>query len=234
VKPKALSRFLAQEQVTRILEVGGGSTSSIHVPGAQYTVIDCDAAALDRNDYATEKLLGDAQAYDYGSRVFDAVVIWNVLEHMAKPEAAVTCAIKHLRAGGYMIIAGPVLNSVKALITRMTPYRMHVWFYRHVLNRPDAGTPGNAPYAVEHSSGADVERLQDQLREQGFEILSTTIYEGIQTKKLRKNRPLLYKAYDLFRRTAVLATRGAIKAEGDFILLCQKRADQRRLAGQDG
>jgi hypothetical protein len=122
-----------------------------------------------------------------------------------------------------MIIAGPMLNSVKALITRLTPHGMHVWFYRNVLNRPNAGTPGNAPYEVEHSSGADLEQLQEQLRRQGFEILSTTIYEGIQAKKLRKNRPLLYRAYSLFSGLVVLSTRGAVKAEGDFILLCQKQ-----------
>jgi hypothetical protein len=54
--------------------------------------------------------------------------------------------IRGLKPGGVLVLAGPSLLSPKGLVTKSTPYRLHVWFYRRFLHRPQAGTPGHNPY----------------------------------------------------------------------------------------
>lgn len=41
--------------------------------------------------------------------------------------------------GGQIVVAAPNPYSVKGFVTRYTPHWFHVWYYRHVLHRPQAG-----------------------------------------------------------------------------------------------
>jgi hypothetical protein len=51
-----------------------------------------------------------------------------------------------LRPGGIIIIRVPDRDSVKGLITRLTPHWFHIWYYRFVRGYKSAGQPGHAPY----------------------------------------------------------------------------------------
>ncbi|MEM7567984.1 MAG: methyltransferase domain-containing protein, partial [Pseudomonadota bacterium] len=117
-------RFLAflpslfeQGRPLEILEVGGGSVSHVAVPGARYTVLDADAASVSRNAYADQVLIGDIQACDLPAHRFDAIVFWNVLEHVGEPERAVASAVRALKPHGVLIVRGPMIRSLKALVT---------------------------------------------------------------------------------------------------------------------
>lgn len=114
-----------------VLEAGCGSTTRLRLPqGARVTGIDISSAQLRRNHHLTERILGDIQHYQFGDARFDLVICWNVLEHLSDPGRAFNALVGVLARGGILVIAVPVLWSVKGLVTRLTPFIVHVWFYR--------------------------------------------------------------------------------------------------------
>jgi SAM-dependent methyltransferase len=136
-----VDRLLADREAPRVLEAGCGSSSNVRFPSSRCLVgIDISQHQLDKNTLLDEKILGDIQAYEFPEESFDAVVCWNVLEHVEHPEVAVRNFCAALRPEGILIIACPHPRSFEGLVARLTPHRFHVWFYKWVLGVKDAGT----------------------------------------------------------------------------------------------
>jgi SAM-dependent methyltransferase len=198
--PPDFAAFMAAEvddraQPLRILEVGGGAVTRVTREDSHVTVLDLSRSAAVRNTPAAERLIGDAQDFDYGDRCFDVAVFWNVLEHVAAPEAAVERAARTLRRDGMIVVRGPEIRSLKALITRLTPHWVHILYYRWVLGISDAGTDGRAPCRTRHSSTADRHALTDQLRRLGFALRYELRYVGDQVLELRRFSRFAYRLY---------------------------------------
>lgn len=199
--PTAFTEYMKasvpDRRTVEILEIGGGARTHVPLANARYTVVDLCEAALKRNRYASDIIVGDAQSMDYGVRRFDVVVFWNTLEHMPDPGAALLKALPALRPNGLVVVRGPELRSLKGLVTRLTPHWFHVQFYRRVLGRADAGQPGSAPYAVEHSGDASPERIVDLLGGHRCRIEFEEHYVGDQLKLLRDYSKTAYGAYQI-------------------------------------
>ncbi|PDT13678.1 methyltransferase [Rhizobium sp. J15] len=180
----------------KILEVGGGSRTYVYVEGAEYTALDISKEQLDKNRYASEKILGDAQTVDYGGRVFDACVFWDVLEHVESPKSALSKAANTLSPGGVVVVKGPISTSIKGMVTTMTPRWVHIMFYRLVLKQPNAGKPGYAPFPVEHSVDASHSEIAATLRQLGMEVVFVGEYISTHVDALRKRMPPLYWLYE--------------------------------------
>ena len=136
-----VDRLLRGRVAPRILEAGCGSSSNVRFPeSARLVGIDISQQQLDRNTVLDEHILGDVQTYEFPEESFDAVVCWNVLEHVEHPEMAVQHFCTALRPGGILIIACPHPRSFEGLVARLTPHRFHVWFYKHILGVRDAGS----------------------------------------------------------------------------------------------
>jgi SAM-dependent methyltransferase len=207
----------------RVLEVGGGAVTRLPIADAHLTVLDNSADALARNPTAGEKLLGDAETTDLGRDRFDVAVFWNVLEHLSHPQAALARACEALKPGGLLIVRGPELTSLKAMVTRATPFRLHVLFYRRVLGIPNAGTDGRSPFPVAHSRGAGRPQIIEALLGRGFHIRYDTPFIGDQVVKLRRYSPLGYRAYAGAAKLVRAATRGRYGArETDYVLVAER------------
>ena len=142
-----VDRLLAGKEPLRVLEAGCGSVRNVRFPGsAQIVGIDISQRQLDQNKSVDEKILGDVQTHELPAESFDAVVCWNVLEHLEDPDAAVRRFSVALRPGGVLILACPHPHSFKGLGARLTPHWLHVWFYRHVLGVAGAGTDDPRPF----------------------------------------------------------------------------------------
>jgi len=98
-------------------------------PGAyQPTGIEVSQAALDHARQHGIQVIGDSLlTHDFGSRRFDAVTFWAVLEHLPDPAAFVRTAMQWLRPGGVVLALVPNLHS---LALRTLGAR-----YRYVLNQ---------------------------------------------------------------------------------------------------
>lgn len=124
-----------------VLEAGCGRYRHlVYPPGAVITGLDISAEQIANNEYAHEKLVGDVQTWST-DRQWDAVVCIFLLEHVDDPAAAVANLVGWTRPGGLLIIAVPNLHSLKGIVTRLTPFAFHHWFYRNVYRRPYAIFP---------------------------------------------------------------------------------------------
>lgn len=209
-----------------VLEAGGGSASHVPLPaGARVTTIDISPEQLARNTYAAETLLGDLQTFDFGTRRFDLVVVWDVLEHLQRPEAALDRLAAVLRPGGKLVVVGPLPSSLKGLVTRLTPHRLHVLFYRHVLGSKTAGEPGHAPFPTAHAAGAAPDRIADVLTQRGLTVDALTVFESIHVAALARRSPVAHMLYRGAERALSVLTFGRlIRAATDFCLVASRRS----------
>ncbi len=148
----ALRKEAATKPLLRILEAGCGqrwgvdlSDCHIHLTG-----VDVDAAALKiriaKHDDLDEAIVGDLFTIDLPPESFDVIHNAFVLEHVRDPERLLDNFLRWLRPGGLMSLKLPDRNSVKGFLTRITPYWIHVQYYRIYRKNPNAGKPGYMPY----------------------------------------------------------------------------------------
>jgi SAM-dependent methyltransferase len=180
----------------RMLEAGGGSSSWVPLPlGAEITTVDISQEQLDRNTYATEKLLGDLETFDYGTRRFDLVVCWDVLEHLQRPDSAIERLVSVLQPGGRLIVKGPLPLSLKGFVTRFSPHWVHVAHYRHILGLKTAGQPGYAPFKAYLEPASDPLVMAAAFQAKGFVVDAIEGYESDQVAAIAAKSRLLLAAY---------------------------------------
>ncbi|HEX8383846.1 MAG TPA: methyltransferase domain-containing protein [Sphingomonas sp.] len=208
-----------------VLEVGGGSRTKIDLPGTRFTSLDIDEHSLSRSTYADRQIVGDAQIYGFSGIPIDIAVFWNVLEHIENPGLALRNVASSVGPTGSIVVAGPLLRSLKGIVTRLTPHWVHVLFYRVVGGKKSAGTVGQGPFQVEHDKGCDIDELVGSLRTLGFGVVFRREYRGVSLNQLNEFSPILYRIYRLVSAALRRATSGKWgSAESDFILIARKGA----------
>ncbi|MFA4948437.1 MAG: class I SAM-dependent methyltransferase [Candidatus Krumholzibacteriia bacterium] len=159
-----------------VLEAGCGSLSHVRFPAdAQMVGIDISQEQLDRNRGLTNRIHGDIQSYDLPERSFDAIVCWDVLEHLEKPEAALERFNRAIRESGIIILSSPNPLSTKGIVTKLTPYRFHLWFYRNIRGWKEAGTQGNPPFPTHLKLSITPRAITKFARRNGLVILHKSI-----------------------------------------------------------
>jgi SAM-dependent methyltransferase len=162
------------------LDAGCGSISHLNVPeGSRLVGLDAEREALAAHaDTLDEVILADLDRPVALEPRFDLIVCWDVIEHLRHPRVAFETFIRGLKPGGALVLAGPSLLSPKGLLTKATPYRLHVWFYRRFLHRPQAGTPGHNPYPTFMSWEMAPPAIRRYLMERGLRLHYLTGYES--------------------------------------------------------
>ena len=113
-----------------MLEAGCGSASKIQFKAVVHAVgIDISAEELERNA-VQEEILGDIQDYSLPKEDFDVVVCWMVLEHLSRPQKAMSNLFRAVKPGGIVVLGFPNLASIKGVATKFTPFWFHTLFYR--------------------------------------------------------------------------------------------------------
>lgn len=102
-------------EYTKILEIGGGESglSAMLFPQAQITNLDCDPRYADspcNQQERVEFICGDATALPFHDSTFDAITMFDVLEHVPEHDLAVTEALRVLKSGGYLLVSTPNEN----------------------------------------------------------------------------------------------------------------------------
>ncbi|MEE9355577.1 MAG: class I SAM-dependent methyltransferase [Methylococcaceae bacterium] len=141
-----------KKDAMHILEAGCGRRWPFQLEGINYilTGVDMDKAALDirKNKLSDlhESIEGDLCSLDLGVDRFDVIYCSYVLEHIENADVVLNNFVKWLKPNGIIIINVPDPDSVHGFITRITPHWFHVFFYRFVEGKKNAGKPGYAPY----------------------------------------------------------------------------------------
>jgi len=204
----ALDRVIAGRDGLCVLEAGCGSTSRVRLPaGARLVGIDISANQLARNTVLHERVLGDVQSYRWPRAEFDMIVSWDVLEHLPRPLDAMDRLVAALRPGGIVVLALPNLYSIKGLVTRLTPYRVHEWFYRYVIGDKRAQHEFDQFPTYLRAAIAPF-RLARYARDNGLEIAYFNLYEGPVQCYLRKHNRLADRFFAAVGALSHAVTRG--------------------------
>jgi len=159
----------------RILEAGCGNKWPIDLHGVDYhlTGADLDAAALrlriDLQKDLHEMIQGDLCTMKLPVESFDVVYSAYVLEHIRDADVALDNMVGSLRSGGLLVIRVPDPDTARGLVTRNTPFWFHVRYHRWVMKRPNAGTPGYAPYPTHYHPVISKRGMQAYARSSGLE-----------------------------------------------------------------
>lgn len=200
-----LERTLIGRDRLEVLEAGCGSLSYVRIPGSpRITGIDISPKQLARNQLLSLRILGDLQTYPLEPEQADITVCWDVLEHLPEPEKAMENILKATKRGGLIVITVPNRNSIKGLMTRLTPHWFHVFVYRFVFRDWDAGKEDRAPFKTFLRPQVSASHLSRFARRHGLEPLLFTLY----TCPMAKAGPTRAPKVFFFYRVLV----GALKA----------------------
>jgi SAM-dependent methyltransferase len=218
-----LNALLPEHRPVRVLEAGGGSCTHIDFDRERYvTTLDISPEQLDRNAYADEKVLGDLESWSDPKR-YDLIVCWNVLEHLADPGRAMRNMMDALDDGGLLVVGCPNLYSIKGMVTRLTPHRFHVWYYREIRGGANAGKPGYAPFRTflrRESSFRSVVRMAET---GGFDLPLARCYPGPEAEALKRRSPFLHGMYRAAGMLAGAVTLGRFQAmASDWAVVMRK------------
>jgi len=173
-----------------VLEAGCGSLSHLVLDGARLTGIDLSEQQLARNDALAVKIRGDIESYPLPAAAFDLIISWDVLEHLPAPERALKNMASALRPGGLLVLAFPNRDSVKGLVTRLTPHGFHVWAYRRLWGVERAGEGDRAPFRTFLRPAIALPAMRRFAAAEGLEIVHQQAYESVMQIRLRKAHPL--------------------------------------------
>jgi SAM-dependent methyltransferase len=198
----------------QILEAGCGQSWELRLEGVHYflTGVDLDQAALEirkniLNDL-DEIIQGDLRSVDLGDRKYDVIYNSYVLEHIQDAGAVLRRFLGWLKPNGLIIIRIPDPQSVQGFVTRISPHWLHVFYYRHILGKAAAGTPGHAPYQTFYDPVVSRSGIHEFCRANGL-----TIRAEVGNAYWRPGRGVLKPAIVLFKRLVSYLSLGALTWE---------------------
>jgi SAM-dependent methyltransferase len=111
-KMRAIHTVAPEGPVSDILEVGGGRSglTALLYPGAWITNVDFDrqfATSPPNRQAGVRFVCGDATRLPFADGAFDAVTMFDVLEHIPEHAAAAAEALRVLRPGGWLLVSSP-------------------------------------------------------------------------------------------------------------------------------
>ena len=204
-----------------LLEAGCGSASNLRFDKkARVTGIDISRKQLERNALLDEKILGDVQRYEFPQDSFDAIICWDVLEHLPLPQLALRQFSRAVKPGGIVILKLPNVLSVKGLVTKFFPHWLHVLAYRYFYGEKDAGKEDTAPFKTFlrfSISARAIQRLcaRDDLQGIFYSSLDIGSVHWFQKKKAVRY------PYLMLKRTVQFLT-GGIIGDSDLVLVLKK------------
>ena len=114
-KMRAIHRIAPERAFQEILEVGGGRSglTALLYPQAKITNLDLNPAYAHAPCNLQEQVrfvCGDATDLTFEDYAFDAVTMFDLLEHVADHEKAIAEALRVLRPGGFLLVSTPNEN----------------------------------------------------------------------------------------------------------------------------
>jgi SAM-dependent methyltransferase len=211
---RVIDNYTGSGRNVRLLEAGCGSTSKVRLSSnVSVTGIDISPLQLARNESLSERILGDLQTYEFPDRCFDIIVCWDVLEHLEKPQLALESFFRAIKPGGLIILAYPNLYSLKGITTKITPHIFHIWYYRHLLHRPDAGTSDTAPFVTFLRLSATYPAIRRMAKAKRCQEILFGLRESLSMQYVRKN----FQAFNLAMKAASVSSRALTLGKLDLI-----------------
>jgi SAM-dependent methyltransferase len=204
--------FETHPPLARVLDAGAGEEMPLHIPaGAHLVALDISPKLLERNPNADEKILGDIQTYRFPDGTFDAAICWWVLEHVPRPEAAIERLAASLRTGGLLLVGVPYVWGFKALATKATPYRFHLWMARRI--DPEAGLNGKGPFPTFMRLGIAPRRLRRTADRHSLTVMWEQTHTMNPEERLPPPLPWIWRAAGRAVKTVTLGRYNPLLSE---------------------
>lgn len=220
----------------RILEAGCGARSRIVLPAdARVIALDVSRAQLCRHEGVGARVEADVTRLPLDAASVNGVVSWDVLEHVDDPARALAEYRRVLRPGGVIVLGLPHVLSLKGVITRATPWWVHVWVYRRVLGDATAGTARSDQFPTTMRLVLRPAGLRRLARALGLDILLLQAYEGPVPRHFRRRHPLgglLLGAVGALSRAVSLGRYDATAS--DLVVVLRAATEDARGAGGHG
>lgn len=132
-KMRAIHRIapttLAEARAPRVLDVGGGRSglASLLYPDAEVITIDIDPSLAGQGPAAgrAKFVCADAARLPFPDGAFDAVTLFDVLEHIPADRGAAAEALRVTRPGGVVLVSTPTAAWRYPYFKAMTPHCPH-------------------------------------------------------------------------------------------------------------
>lgn len=181
---------------------------------------------LQNNKYADTKILGDIQSYSFPPNTFDLIVCNNVIEHLPAVDQAIMRFERALKPGGLLFIGAPSPLSLFGMVTKYSPHWFHVWFYRTILGRKNAGQPGQPPFRTIYHRLVSPRALLSFCDNMGLKPIYFNLYIGDNYTKVRDKRPALGRLLTGAICLMDLVTLNKLNLSyGDYHVVLQKKLD---------
>lgn len=119
-----LKKHVAPSPQTRVLDAGCANGDFIAVAKGAYSMYgnDYSAHAIDNArrlnpELADHLTAGPIEQQSYGENYFDAIVLWDVIEHLWSPKEVAEQLLRYLKPGGYLLISTPNIGAPFARLT---------------------------------------------------------------------------------------------------------------------
>jgi len=163
----------------KILEAGCGRRWPLDISGLNYhlTGVDLDRDAIEsrkKNEKDLDEVyIGDLRSIQLEKESYDVIYNSFVLEHIKCAERVLDNFFKWLKPNGILILKIPERDCVFSFITRITPHWFHVFYYRYIIKRKNAGKPGYGPYPTFHDRIVSQKGIKGYCKKHGYMILGT-------------------------------------------------------------
>lgn len=222
----AVAHHFADRKDIRVLDAGCGSVTRINVGEDAYVVgIDVSQVPLQKNPSLHERIVGNLEEVALRAADFDAIICWNVLEHLSHPEQALYRFFDAIRSDGLIILAFPNPLSIKGLITKLTPFWFHVWGTRHLAGRKSAGTESGGPFPTYMRFSIAPQLIITAARERSLTPLFFRTFESNKQNRIREKLRLVGARWRLVQRCVRTLSAGKIEAEGDQCILALHKVE---------
>ncbi len=218
-----LDRELFSHSSVRLLEAGCGSASNLNFAGQVRLVgIDISKKQLARNTVLHEKIAGDVQSYEFPPDSFDAIICWDVLEHLSQPELGVAPVCPRHQAGrGLVILCLPNVLSLKGLVTKFLPHSFHVLAYRYIYGDKNAGKDDTVPFKTYLRFSISTGAIRQQWAlDWGLQTVYFATEDVADTHRLQRKR-VMHFFYVTLKKILLALSLGRI-SDSELIIVLKK------------
>ena len=216
------------KEPSTVLEVGGGSFSHFHLPEASTLItLDISHGQLLRNQDANHKIQGDGHFIPLKDQSIDIIICFNVIEHLDDPKTAMKEMIRSLKPKGQLILNCPNRNSLKGLVTVLTPYWVHRSYYKYLVKKKDRGEGHYDVFPTVFDKVVSKKVLKKWLEDQGMIISFYKPYDGVEEYNImpsglmKKVFRIVYPSCAFLLRIITLNHWGDM--DSDLLLVAEKK-----------
>jgi len=149
-----------------VLDVGCGRVTRAAIKGSCQMAVGVDADQRVCSNLGVDSIVhGNTSSLPFKDNTFDLAMSWMVVEHLDNPQECFAELRRVCKKDATVVVVTPNVFHYANLIVKLTPYRFHEWFTKHILK---GSFEESFPTRYRANSPR---RLAGMMRKAGFKVL---------------------------------------------------------------